>query len=129
MANFISRVVKVALPLGLIMSATGWPFFDWNIHKSFTIGTTTTKGSDLTFTLPVTAVTHSTPAQSAGIGYWTPAGVGSWGVAYVLTTTTGRLLAYTTGGTYLDTATFAAAVPALWATTNTINFSLTYEAA
>lgn len=95
----------------------------------FTIGTTTTKGTNLIVSLPVTAVTHTTIAEASGLVYWIPAGVGSWGVVYPLTTTTARFLAYTTAGAYLDSAQVTATVPATWATGNTISFSFTYEAA
>lgn len=113
----------------------------WNVAKycqigktvfvkgSFTLGTTTTKGADCLVSLPVTAVTHATAGQATGAGYWTPAGIGSWGVVYVYTTTTARLLAYTTAAAYLDSALFSATVPGVWATSNTISFSFSYEAA
>jgi hypothetical protein len=99
------------------------------VKGQFTIGTTTTKGTNLIVSLPVTAVTHTTIAEASGLVYWTPAGVGSWGVVYPNTTTTARFLSYTTNGTYLDSAQVTATVPGTWATTNTFSFSLTYEAA
>ena len=99
------------------------------VKASFTIGSTTTKGTNFLVSLPFTAVTHANVNEAAGLVYWTPAGIASVGEIYVVSTTTARAMAMKTDGAYLDLTQATATVPGTWATNNTITFNFSYEAA
>ena len=93
---------------------------------TFTIGSTTTKGTGLIMSLPVTAT-----GNSASL-YWGLATIG--GVGYQLvtartTTTTLSLQALDASATYLKRTGVTSAIPATWATGDSFTVQGMYEAA
>lgn len=95
-----------------------------HVQAQFTIGSTTTKGTGLTVSLPVTA------ARSNLQPVWTQGGSASAVLAgYIASTTTLTFTAINAAGTYITRANVTATVPYTWATNDTIAFNFTYEAA
>jgi hypothetical protein len=101
-----------------------------HVDAAFTIGSTTTKGSTMTITLPVTAKRPGTNVRriiGSMIGF-----IGSGFYAmfpYQNTTTTFIAYNISASGSFAQAATVTAATPATWGTGDSIHFSLTYEAA
>lgn len=97
------------------------------VHVSilFQLGSTTTKGTGMAFTLPVTA---KRAADVPIIAYGNPAGSTTM-FGGLLTTTLAYVYALGTAGAYIQTANVTATVPATWATGNTVSLAFTYEAA
>lgn len=97
------------------------------VRGSFIVGSTTTKGTNLLVSLPVTAKNAAAVPldQGASVAYLS----GSIGTFYPSTTTTARCLAFDASSTYLSTTQISATVPKAWATGDSITFTLTYEAA
>lgn len=97
----------------------------------FTLGSTSSIGTGGTISLPVTAASSYTAAESY-IGRGVNVDGGS--VAYPSTarlesTTTMRPLALVSSGTYLGHSGITATVPFTWATTDLMSMSVVYEAA
>ena len=100
-----------------------------HIRAAFTVGSTTTKGTNMTISLPVTAAWSSTVSNCySAIG----------GTQYALlarleSTTSTRILAQNAGSTYLTVTqvigTGAGAIPAAWSTSDSIAYQITYQAA
>jgi hypothetical protein len=134
-----------ALPVGAWTSwaptlATGWANgngvwdakyaqFGKTVHVSvrFVIGTTTTKGTDLTFNLPVTAASNN--SQS-----WIAANLRAGGVTYLgwvnfNSTTSVKLLAPNVAATYIVASLVTATVPGTWVTGESFTADFTYQAA
>jgi hypothetical protein len=96
---------------------------------SFVVGSTTTKGSTLSISLPVTANTNaintSSPAANA-----TVAGTSVYQLAgFIDTTTTLQLYAPNVSSTYLQRTTITSLIPATWATSDIFRFQIIYQAA
>jgi hypothetical protein len=96
---------------------------------SFVVGSTTTKGSTLTISLPVTANTNaiqtSSPAANA-----TVAGTSTYQLAgFIDTTTTLQLYAQNVSATYGTRSTITSVIPATWATSDIFRFQVIYQAA
>jgi hypothetical protein len=101
-----------------------------HVRGKFVLGTTTTKGANLNITLPITASTNSIGTNSTTAGFAVCAGVNTallWG--YVTGSTTITLFAMDSAATYLRRSGIDASTPAVWATGDQFNFSVTYEAA
>lgn len=101
-----------------------------HVRAKFVVGSTTTKGTGLTISLPVTASTNAVNSTSLPPALAIVGGSNIqilWG--FVGTTTTFTLFALNTAATYATRATVTATVPATWATSDEIHFSFTYEAA
>jgi hypothetical protein len=98
------------------------------VYGSFTLGSTTTKGTNMLVSLPVTAVANSTFATWNC--FTSVAGGTSFAcVARLESTTSLRILAQNAAGTYLTVAQITSAIPATWATGDSIAFQLVYQAA
>jgi hypothetical protein len=100
------------------------------VRGDFTVGSTTTKGTGLTISLPVTARSGSITTASVAPASATVGGSNTQILfGYIGTTTTFTLFAMNAAGTYLTRTNVTATVPATWATSDEINFAFTYEAA
>jgi hypothetical protein len=96
------------------------------VSASFTLGTTTTKGTGLTCSLPVTAKN----AHQYGASVVSTVAGGSYPLNVLnSSTTTFQLVVPNAAGTYVSNSTLSATVPATWATGNSFLFNLMYEAA
>jgi hypothetical protein len=97
-----------------------------HIRANFTVGSTTTKGTDMRISLPVTAaVTSQTWNCNSSV-----AGGTQYSLLIRMETTTAlRVLAQNAAGTYTTITQMTAAVPGTWATGDIIAFQITYEAA
>jgi hypothetical protein len=96
---------------------------------SFVVGSTTTKGSSLTVSLPVTANTNAiqttSPASNA-----TVAGTSTYQLAgFIDTTTTLQMYAPNVSATYLTRSSITSLIPATWATSDSFRFQVIYQAA
>jgi hypothetical protein len=101
-----------------------------NVRGKFVVGSTTTKGTGLNISLPVTASANAVLATSLYIGYAVAGGSSTVQLSgFVASTTTITLNALNAAGTYVVRANVSATVPATWATSDEIYFSFTYEAA
>jgi hypothetical protein len=98
-----------------------------HVYLFFTVGSTTTKGTGMTFSLPVTAAANQTHAN--GNSFQEVAGTGFQGLIRLSSTTTAINQQIDANGTYLRTTGTSATVPATWATGNTVYFNFTYQAA
>jgi hypothetical protein len=99
-----------------------------HVYGKFTVGSTTTKGSDMRLSVPVTARSFSQTFDCyAAIG--SPAQVQYSNIIRLETTTQFRILAQDSNATYLRPTAVTATVPATWATNDQIAFQMTYEAA
>lgn len=100
------------------------------VRGKFVVGSTTTKGTGMTISLPVTATaaavesTSIPPALAVAGGSNTQLLFG-----YIGTTGTFTLFAMNAAGTYLTRTNVTATVPATWATSDEIHFHFTYQAA
>lgn len=95
------------------------------VQASFIIGSTTTKGTGLTISLPVTAARAAfqsfiAMSSSYQVGFLQ---------GYIDTTSTCTLVAINVAGTYASRTSIGATVPATWATGNSIQLAFSYEAA
>jgi hypothetical protein len=98
-----------------------------HVQATFTLGTTTTKGTTCIVSLPVTA--QGTGSAQIGNG-WATITATQWILAlYPSTTTAAQLTIILTNGTHANLTGITATTPATWATGNVISFALTYEAA
>ena len=96
-----------------------------HVYINFTIGTTTTKGTGLTVTLPVTG---------ARVGYAVTCRAIAGGTAAVLfaRATSGSVMtleALDASLTYLRSTGVTATIPATWATGEEFTLAFTYQAA
>jgi hypothetical protein len=98
-----------------------------HMFGAFTIGSTTTKGSNLQFTLPVTAA-----AGRSNLTFTARASVAGGTIALLRgrfpSATGGQLDAVNAAATYATLAQITATVPATWATSDSFTFFATYEA-
>jgi hypothetical protein len=96
---------------------------------SFVVGSTTTKGTTLQVSVPVTA--HANAVATAGTtANATVAGTSTYQLTSFLSTTTAiELYAPNVSGTYLTRTTVTSAIPATWATSDVIRFHIVYQAA
>jgi len=99
-----------------------------NAFIAFTVGSTTTKGTGMTMSLPVTAASNRVNSMfmvRAGV-----AGSPQTLSGRFVSTTTFEIEALGVAGTYLGQGTqITSTIPATWATGNTMNMLFTYEAA
>jgi len=96
----------------------------------FVVGSTTTKGTTLNVSLPVTAAADALVSSSTTSGFAIVAGVNTallWG--YVGSTTTMTMFALDASTTYLRRSGIDASTPGVWTAADQFNFSITYEAA
>jgi len=98
-----------------------------HVRLKFTVGSTTTKGTDMRFSLPVTASTGAYNTHSLGT-------VTVGGTQYIIgvrgeSTTQFRVLVLVASGTYLQASNVTSTVPGAWATGDTVEFTITYQAA
>lgn len=100
------------------------------VRASFSIGSTTTKGTTLNLNLPVTANTNAVGTQSGPLVPVTAGGVNTH-LLYGQLAGTGQysFFAVNAASTYLVRTAVTATVPATWQTGDVINFSFSYEAA
>jgi len=98
-------------------------------YGEFTVGSTTTKGTGLTISLPPSLPVRVNQNQSwftsmlaAGTGNWK----GSWRLA---STTTMTLTTLFVSGTGIGEASITSTVPATWATGDKVRFQINYETA
>jgi hypothetical protein len=89
----------------------------------FIIGSTTTKGSNLIFSLPVAS------KNSYNLPFHAFCSPNALLIAHRSSVTTGIVLAVNAAGTYAIRATVNSTVPVTWATGQTIGLNGTYEAA
>jgi hypothetical protein len=89
----------------------------------FTIGSTTTKGNNLVFSLPVVS------KDSYNFSFHAFCSPNALLIAHRLSVTTGTVLAVNAAGTYAIRATVTSTVPVTWATGQLISINGTYEAA
>ena len=102
-----------------------------HVRLKFTVGSTTTKGTDMRFSMPVTASSGGYNTHSLGTAVVS-------GSQYIIaargeTTTTFRILVLVASGTYLQATnvigTGGSAAPAAWNTGDSVEFTITYQAA
>jgi hypothetical protein len=95
------------------------------VQASFIIGSTTTKGSGLVCSLPVTA------ARARFQSFFSMSSSYTAGVlqGYIDTTSTFTLVALSASATYVTRAQITSTVPATWGTGNSIQVAFSYEAA
>jgi hypothetical protein len=101
-----------------------------HVRGKFVVGSTTTKGTGLTISLPVTAATAAVNSTSIPPALTIVGGSNTqilWG--FVGTSTTFTLFALNAAATYLQRTGVTATVPQTWATSDEIHFSFTYQAA
>lgn len=92
----------------------------------FTLGSTTTKGTDMRVTLPVTAASTFLSWNC----YSSVAGSQYALIARLESTTSLRIVAQVASATYVTvTQIIGGSVPGIWATNDTLAFQITYEAA
>jgi hypothetical protein len=98
------------------------------VHVSvrFTIGTTTTKGTDLRMNLPVTAVNTIQSWVSANLR---AGGQTFYGLVVFQTANQLQVFAANVAGTYLVGTQITATIPGLWATGESFGVDFTYQAA
>lgn len=100
------------------------------VRARFVVGSTTTKGTNLQISLPVTAAVNQSTVVATTQGFCTAGGVNTnilWG--YLSGTTTVTLFAIGSAGTYINRANVTATVPATWATSDDFVYNIVYEAA
>lgn len=97
-----------------------------HVSAKFVLGTTTTKGSTMSITLPVTAQAAS---SMPFLVRYSCAGTEGMALAYVLTTTTVVVRIMNVAGTYPALTSVTATVPGTWATSDELEIAMTYEAA
>lgn len=100
------------------------------VDAAFTLGSTTTKGSGMTISLPVTAKRPGTNVRRTignAICYLGSAFFQM--LTFQQTTTTFTLYNVSASGSFAQAASVTSTTPATWATGDTVHFSLTYEAA
>jgi hypothetical protein len=101
-----------------------------HVDACFTLGSTTTKGTGLTISLPVTAKRPGTNVRRTignVIGF-----IGSGFHAMTMlqnTTTSVTLYAINSATSYAQAANVTTVIPATWGTGDSFHFSFTYEAA
>jgi hypothetical protein len=98
-----------------------------HLNIYFAVGSTTTKGTGMTLSLPVTAASNT--ANTAGIAWCTVAGSVYVGSARLATATAMVVQQNDAAGTYVRAAATTATIPATWATGNNFFINLTYQAA
>jgi hypothetical protein len=98
-----------------------------HVRLRFTVGSTTTKGTTMQFSLPVAA--SSSNVQSAPNVFLRAASNTFLGIGNFEATTSIRIYAYNVAGTYGAITNITSTVPATWATGDFIYLSFTYEAA
>jgi hypothetical protein len=101
-----------------------------HVDAAFTLGSTTTKGSIMTITLPVTAKRPGTNVRriiGSMIGFLTSGFYPM--LPYQNSATTFTAYNISASGSFAQAATVTAATPITWATGDSFHFSLTYEAA
>lgn len=97
---------------------------------SFVVGSTTTKGSVMTISLPVNAATGTATTTNIGLANATVGGSTVQQLSGFLTSATAfQMFVLNTAGTYLTRASVTSTTPATWATSDNINFQVIYEAA
>lgn len=94
----------------------------------FVVGSTTTKGTTLNVSLPVTAATSNNVNGTAWCGTTASTGLSTLNVVPSSTTVV-QLAAINSAGTYTALAAVAAAAPITWATNSVLSFTVIYEAA
>jgi hypothetical protein len=96
-----------------------------HVSLQFTLGTLTTKGASMSFSLPVEAK-RITPNPFANI-FLVAGGTSSIGICSFEATTSVRIYSFNVAGTYGSFSNITASVPATWVTGDYIRFALTYE--
>jgi hypothetical protein len=96
------------------------------INATFTVGSTTTKGTGLVISLPVSAARGNNGAFNV-IG--SVGGSGVFMLALITSATEITMQAINASATYATRTGITATVPATWATGNAFHFTGTYEAA
>lgn len=94
----------------------------------FVVGSTSTKGTTLNVSLPVTAATSNNINGVAWCGLTASTGLSTLHVLPSSTTVV-QLAAVNTAGTYTVLAAVAAAAPVAWATGSVLSFTVIYESA
>jgi hypothetical protein len=95
-----------------------------HVRAIFTVGSTTTKGSGITVSLPVAPNGNSQSFSTNRAG-----GVSGQFMFQAIEGSTLSIYAINAAGTYLTRTGVTATVPATWATGDFIQFAFTYEAA
>ena len=97
-----------------------------HVQSFFTVGSTTTRGTNMFVSLPVTA--QSATNGNLNSGYCVIGSIYNLNV-YPSTTTTMQVHATNSSFTYAVQVGITSAIPATWATGSTMSLSFTYEAA
>jgi hypothetical protein len=98
-----------------------------HVAAFFTLGTTTTKGTTMTITLPITA---SNAARQTNGGAYAILGAATYPLIIKNSATSNvELGSSVASATYTTFNAITATTPATWATSDVIYFGLTYEAA
>lgn len=101
-----------------------------HVRGRFVLGSTTTKGTTMSISLPVTAAANQVSTVSGAATWATVAGTNTYLLfPQIASTTTITMFAPNVAGTYMTRANLTAAIPATWATSDEVHFSFTYEAA
>jgi hypothetical protein len=98
-----------------------------HIKATFTVGSTTTKGTGMIFSLPVNAA--ATTQYGAYNVVASVAGSGFLLIALITSATEITVQAINAAGTYATRTGITATIPATWATGNVFHLEGTYEAA
>jgi hypothetical protein len=97
------------------------------VSGRFGIGSTTTKGTSLLVSLPVTAQAEANYVNASV--RFDPTGLNSIGTATLQGTSAIRLWAINVAGTYTSRVDITSTIPATWTTGASFAFNFTYEAA
>lgn len=94
----------------------------------FVVGSTTTKGTGMIISLPVTAFNSTNINGSAWCGTTSSSGFSPL-IVRPASTTTFTMIAHNAAGTYVTGADVASTAPITWATSSVVSFTCIYQAA
>lgn len=98
------------------------------VTNEVTLGSTSSVGSGVTFTWPVTAASYATSKTSVGVGRLDDTGTaGYFAIVEMTSTTVGTVLAIGVGGTYANAVGLTSSIPHTWATTDIVALTSQYR--
>jgi hypothetical protein len=100
-----------------------------HVYGKVTLGSTSSMGTNLIFTLPVTA-SSNVVISPIGLAQFTDTGTTTYyGFVLYATTTTARLVIGDSNSQYFLNGVITSVAPMTWVSTDTFTFDFTYEAA
>jgi len=98
-------------------------------YGKVTLGSTSVMGTDLIFTLPVTASSNVVVSPIGQCQLTDTGNLTYYGFVLYATTTTAKLVIGNSNGVYFTSSTIQSTQPMTWISTDTFTFNFTYEAA